>query len=124
LGCYASIKDVFLSERIIHFFQDVFNADLSIDEIKVCLGEDNSTMDILFDCFSGCNNAHHSSVQRRMIGNAKYIRRRVDKFLDYVQKEELNAAHCSLFNDSVDSDTIMRGSSKYYLNPNATMSRS
>jgi hypothetical protein len=109
-----------LANKLIWFFKAVFNADFSLKQIVDIISKDKYNIDILFDCFASANQTHYSSVQRKQLGNSKYVRRRVDNFKpEFVKRASAGNGHDSLFYDSTGSDAIMKGSSKYDIVPDS-----
>ena len=112
-------SNTILSEKLMFFFRQVFNADLSLDQIKEIIGDvddsNNGNTDVLYDCFVSSNLLHLSSAQRKYLGNSKYIRKGCDPIRVEVSKlEEIGNKHSSMFTDS-DSTVVMKGSAPYII---------
>jgi hypothetical protein len=106
-----------LAKKLIAFFRNVFNADLTLDQIKEIIKKDAANEDVLYDCFVCTNISHLNSAQRKQLGNAKYVRKQFAGFRpEFLYKGDLDLKHGSFFNDN-DSVAIMKGSSTYTMEP-------
>ncbi len=112
-------KDAVLNHKLVAFFRTVFNADLPFKKIKEIIESSESNFDIIYDCFASANQTHLKSIQRKQLGNARYVRQRQEKFqASYIEEKNVGAGHLSLFKDSK-GHSAMKGNSKYNIDPDS-----